>query len=217
MGFHHVCSSLPACQYQRARCQSCARQQLDAFAAEHNLRIASYYIENESGTKLDRPELMRLLNDASHGDVLLVEQVDRLSRMKNSDWLTLRRMIAEKGVRIVALDLPTSHSMLKDGDGFTALMLAAINNMLLDMLAAIARKDYDDRRRRQADGIAKAKAQGLYAGRPKDAELHRKIASLLAEGKSWSAIQDLLGCGRGTIKRVKDELTLVNSKIAVDL
>ncbi|QZA82357.1 recombinase family protein [Deefgea piscis] len=183
-----------------------ARQQLDAFAAEHNLRIASYYIENESGTKLDRPELMRLLNDASHGDVLLVEQVDRLSRMKNADWLKLRHMISDKGMRIVALDLPTSHDMLKDGDSFTALMLAAINNMLLDMLAAIARKDYDDRRRRQADGIAKAKAQGLYAGRPKDAELHRKIASLLAEGKSWSAIQDLLGCGRGTIKRVKDEI-----------
>jgi DNA invertase Pin-like site-specific DNA recombinase len=190
-----------------------ARQQLDAFAADHDLRIASYYLESESGTKLDRPELMRLLNDASNGDVLLVEQVDRLSRMKNTDWLTLRRMIAEKGVRIVALDLPTSHSMLKDGDGFTALMLAAINNMLLDMLAAIARKDYDDRRRRQAEGVAKAKAEGLYAGRPKDAELHRRIASLLAEGKSWSAIQDFLGCGRGTIKRVRDE---IHEKLKMD-
>nr|WP_314899112.1 recombinase family protein [uncultured Deefgea sp.] len=183
-----------------------ARLQLDAFADDHNLRIASYYVENESGTKLDRPELMRLLNDASNGDMLLVEQVDRLSRLKNADWLTLRRMIAEKGVRIVALDLPTTHSLLKDDDSFTAQILASINNMMLDMLAVIARKDYDDRRRRQAEGVAKAKAQGLYAGRPKDAELHRKITSLLAEGKSWSAIQDFLGCGRGTIKRVKDEI-----------
>ncbi|QLG87634.1 recombinase family protein [Chitinibacter bivalviorum] len=187
-----------------------AKRQLDAFAANHDLRIASYYVENESGTKLDRPELMRLLSDASHSDVLLVEQVDRLSRLKNDDWLKLRRLIAEKGVRIVALDLPTSHTMLKDGDGFTALMLAAINNMLLDMLAAIARKDYDDRRRRQAEGVAKAKVQGLYKGRPKDIDLHRKITSLLAEGKSWNAIQDLLGCGRATIKRVKDEAVRVN-------
>jgi DNA invertase Pin-like site-specific DNA recombinase len=181
-----------------------AKQQLETFAADHDLRIASYYVENESGTKLDRPELMRLLSDASHGDVLLVEQVDRLSRLKNDDWLKLRWLIAEKGVRIVALDLPTSHTMLKDGDGFTALMLAAINNMLLDMLAAIARKDYDDRRRRQAEGVAKAKAQGLYRGRPIDADLHRKITTLLDEGKSWNSIQDLLGCGRATIKRVKD-------------
>jgi DNA invertase Pin-like site-specific DNA recombinase len=41
----------------------------------------------------------------------------------------------------------------------------AINGMLLDMLAAVARKDYDDRRRRQAQGQAKAKAEGRYKGR----------------------------------------------------
>lgn len=45
-------------------------------------------------------------------------------------------------------------------------MLAAINDMMLDMLAAIARKDYEDRRRRQAEGIAKAKLAGRYKGRP---------------------------------------------------
>ncbi|BCH12068.1 hypothetical protein MesoLj131c_63260 [Mesorhizobium sp. 131-3-5] len=49
-------------------------------------------------------------------------------------------------------------------------MFDAINGMLLDMLAAIARKDYDDRRRRQALGIAKAKAEGRMKGRPEDAE-----------------------------------------------
>ena len=45
-------------------------------------------------------------------------------------------------------------------------MLAAVNGMLLDMLAAIARKDYENRRRRQAEGTAKAKAAGRYRGRP---------------------------------------------------
>ena len=47
-------------------------------------------------------------------------------------------------------------------------MFAAINAMLLDMLAAVARKDYEDRRRRQAQGIAKAKLDGAYRGRPED-------------------------------------------------
>ena len=45
----------------------------------------------------------------------------------------------------------------KAGDEFTGRMFEAINAMLLDMLAAVARKDYDDRRRRQAQGQAKAK------------------------------------------------------------
>jgi DNA invertase Pin-like site-specific DNA recombinase len=38
--------------------------------------------------------------------------------------------------------------------------------MMLDMLAAVARKDYEDRRRRQSEGIAKAKKEGKYRGRP---------------------------------------------------
>ena len=58
-----------------------AREQLEAFAAEHGLRIAAFYVENESGAKLARPELFRLLSDAKPGDVLLIEQVGRLSRL----------------------------------------------------------------------------------------------------------------------------------------
>jgi hypothetical protein len=68
-------------------------------------------------------------------------------------------------------------------------MFEAINSMLLDMLAAVARKDYDDRRRRQAQGQAKAKAEGRYKGRVEDLARNAGIASMLKAGQSWSAIQ----------------------------
>ena len=56
----------------------------------------------------------------------------------------------------MALDLPTSWMMATaSADEFTSRMFEAINGMLLDMLAAVARKDYDDHRRRQAQGQAK--------------------------------------------------------------
>ena len=113
---------------------------LDAFAQERGLRIAARYVENESGAKLKRPELFRLLADCRAGDVLLIEQVDRLSRLTESDWRQLRAEIDAKQVRIVALDLPTSWSHAKAEDEFTGRMLAAVNGMLLDMLAAVARK-----------------------------------------------------------------------------
>ena len=58
-------------------------------------------------------------------------------------------------------------------------MFEAINGMLLDMLAAVARKDYDDRRRRQAQGQAKAKAEGKYKGRPEDTKRNDGIACML--------------------------------------
>ena len=61
-----------------------ARDQLKAFAAERGLSVAAWYVENESGAKLARPELFRLLNDAQPGDILLVEQVDRLSRLTSA-------------------------------------------------------------------------------------------------------------------------------------
>jgi DNA invertase Pin-like site-specific DNA recombinase len=89
-----------------------------------------------------------------------------------------------------------------NGDEFTGRMFDAINGTLLDMLAAIARKDYDDRRRRQAQGQAQAKAQGRYKGRPEDTERNAGIAAMLAAGNSWNAIQAATGCSRATIARI---------------
>lgn len=180
-----------------------ARGELDRFADERGLAIASYYVENESGASLTRPELFRLLADCRPGDILLTEQVDRLSRLNAGDWQALKARIAEKRVRVVALDLPTSWQMATaPADDFTARMFEAINTMMLDMLAAVARKDYDDRRRRQAQGIAKAKAAGGYRGRPENAERNGAIVAMLAKGQSWSSIQKATGCSRSTLSRL---------------
>jgi DNA invertase Pin-like site-specific DNA recombinase len=179
-----------------------ARQDVETFAAERGLPIVGWHVENESGAKLTRPELFRLIADSRPGDVLLVEQVDRLSRLTESDWRKLRSELDAKQIRVVALDLPTSWQMASTGDEFTRRMFAAINSMLLDMLAAVARKDYVDRRRRQAQGIAKAKAAGAYRGRPEDTARNAGIAGMLRSGMSWTAIQDATGCSRATIAKV---------------
>ena len=180
-----------------------ARAALDAFAHERGLRIVARYTENESGAKLKRPELFRLLADSQAGDVLLIEQVDRLSRLTEADWRQLRAEIDLKQVRIVALDLPTSWSLAKADDEFTGRMLSAVNGMLLDMLAAVARKDYDDRRRRQAQGTAKAKAAGLYKGRPEDRKRNDGIAAMLRGGSSWQQVQDAFRCSSATIAKMR--------------
>jgi DNA invertase Pin-like site-specific DNA recombinase len=179
-----------------------AREQVEVFAAERGLSIVGTYVENESGAKLARPQLFRLLADSKPGDVLLVEQVDRLSRLTDSDWRKLRAELDAKQVRVVALDLPTSWQMASTGDEFTRRMFAAINAMLLDMLAAVARKDYEDRRRRQAQGTSKAKAEGAYRGRPEDTDRNAGIAAMLRAGSSYTAIQGAFGCSRTTIAKI---------------
>jgi DNA invertase Pin-like site-specific DNA recombinase len=180
-----------------------ARDQLKAFASERGLEIVAWYIENESGAKLARPELFRLLADAHDGDILLVEQVDRLSRLADGDWQKLKAELETRHIRVVALDLPTSWMMAaKAADEFTGRMFEAINRMLLDMLAAVARKDYDDRRRRQAQGQAKAMAEGRYRGRAEDVARNLGIARMLAAGQSWNSVQASTGCSRATIAKI---------------
>ena len=151
-----------------------AQSTLQKFVQEKGFRIAGWYIENESGASLQRPELLRLLDDAAKGDAIIIEQIDRLSRLDEKSWFTLKEMLHEKELKVISLDLPTSHIALSPQitNEFTGSMIKAINSMMMDMLAAIARKDYQDRRRRQAEGIKKAKEEGKYRGRQADSDLH---------------------------------------------
>jgi len=181
-----------------------AKQALESFITDTDQIISGWFVENESGATLKRPELFRLLDIAQRGDILLVEQVDRISRLNSQDWELLKSQITNKGIIIVALDLPTSHQFINTrGDEFTQRMLTAINSMMLDMLAAVARKDHEDRRRRQSEGICKARMEGKYKGRSANPKLHENIAALLDAGKSYGDIVNLLGCSRATISKVR--------------
>ena len=157
-----------------------AKAQLEQFATERRLVIASYYVENESGASLKRPELFRLLNDCQTGDVLLIEQVDRLSRLNDADWEALKQEIQNRGVRIVALDLPTSWQSIHP-DETTSRIMQAVNAMLLE----------------------KAKVEGRYTGRKANLSRNAAILNMLERGDKWSEIQAATGCSRSTISRIK--------------
>ncbi|MFA0180898.1 recombinase family protein [Vibrio cyclitrophicus] len=134
-----------------------ARNALIDFVDKMGFPIACWFEDNESGVQLHRPELFQLLDVAMAGDIILV---DRISRLNTKDWEQPKNIIANKGLKVMALYLPTSHQFMKTTDEFTERMLAALNSMMLDMLAAVARKDYEDRRRRQAQGVQRAKKKG---------------------------------------------------------
>ena len=77
---------------------------------------------------------------------------------------------------------------VKPDDPFTARMFEALNAMMLDMLAAIARKDYDDRRRRQMQGIAKAKPTANIVAGPRIKKRNIAIMNMLRRRMSWNSI-----------------------------
>lgn len=180
-----------------------AEDELKKFAIDRGWKIASTYIENVSGATLQRPELFRLLADCQPGDILLVEQIDRLTRLTLEDWDRLRAEISRREVLIVSLDLPTSWMMMASSrDEIQRRIFKAINDMMLDVMAAVARKDYEDRRRRQRQGIDAAKEAGVYRGRPEDTKRNEAIMAMLRKGQTWESIRHATSCSNSTLARL---------------
>lgn len=156
------------------------------------------YIENESGTKLNRPILTRLLNESEPGDILLVESVDRLSRLEQADFEILKQQIKSKGLRLVVADLPTTHVV---NSGMTGEILNVINAMLIDLLATMAKLDNDKRRERIKQGLERSgyKPTGKKANTVK----HERIKQLLTAGNmTKEEISKAVDCGVATVYRI---------------
>jgi len=166
-----------------------------------NLGETIVYVENYSGTKLDRPELNKLLSEANQGDTLLVESIDRLSRLTQRDFQELKRRIQEKGLHLVVADLPTTYQMIQTSDSITHSILELINNMLIDLLATMARLDNEKRIERIKQGLARSgyKPTGKKANEAK----HKRIKELLAAGNmTKEEIAKAVNCGVATVYRV---------------
>ncbi|EPP0271348.1 recombinase family protein [Salmonella enterica subsp. enterica] len=185
-----------------------AVQILREFAGERGWAIRKEYVENASGASLERPQLSLLLDEANTGDLLLVESIDRLSRLEAAQWESLKRTIQDKGLKLVVVDLPTSWNMLQ-GEKSSLMVdgiMAAVNNMLIDMLATMAHQDYETRRARQKQGIEKAKEAGVYVGKAKDERAREVVKSLLSAGHKPAKVMELAGVSRATFYRIKKEM-----------
>jgi len=185
-----------------------AKQLLLDFAQNHHLTVNGIYAENISGTKLNRPELSRLLETAAPGNVLLVESVDRLSRLSQEDWSHLKGAIEAKRLRLVVADLPTSHMLVND-KGITGQVMQVINSMLIDLMATMARLDQEKRVERIKQGLENKRARGeKVGGKGRDQKKWEKVADLLKRGSlTMDEIAKLAGVGVATVYRIKRELS----------
>lgn len=195
-----------------------AEEQLDAFAKLHGLNVVDKFIENESGASLDRPKLFELIEKSGKHDILLCESTDRLTRLTASKWAELKKVINDRGIRLVMIDLPTSYMNLSVPANLqdcattdpTVSIMSAINNMIIDIMAAMANKDYEQRKARAAQGREKAKREGKMTGRKVNDKANDKVMKYLREGKaSWKDIAVLCEVSRAQVaklaKKVKEE------------
>jgi len=146
------------------------------------------FLEKRTGTTTDgREQLEAALRFVRKGDVFLVCRLDRLAR----SLVDLRRIIdllTEKGVGFRCLQ---QHIDTTTSEG----------RLMLNILASFAEFETDIRKERQADGIAKAKADGRYRGRPASID-PEEVERLRSEGLGASAIAKRLNIGRASVYRL---------------
>lgn len=144
------------------------------------------FAEKRSGTTQEgREELRRALEYVREGDTFVVTRIDRLARSV-TDLSEVVAALTSKGV---------SFRALQQGEFDTT---AATGRLFLTMLGAFAEFETNLRRERQMEGIAKAKAEGRYKGRPVTVD-KAAIRRLHAEGLKPMHIAQRLGVARSTV------------------
>jgi DNA invertase Pin-like site-specific DNA recombinase len=143
--------------------------------------------EKRSGTTTEgRDELRTVLEFLRKGDVLMVTRIDRLAR-SIGDLQDIVRQVKARGAFLRATEQPIDTS-------------TAAGKCFLDMLGVFAEFETNLRRERQLEGIAKAKAAGVYKGRPASIDAAR-VRELKAEGHGPTAIAKALNIGRASVYR----------------
>jgi len=135
-------------------------RQLDAM---HELGIheSNIFIDKQSGKDFNRPAWNQMLEKLEAGDLLYLHSLDRAGRRYDELLNSWRILTKEKGVDIKVLDMP-----LLDTTTAKDLLGTFISDLVLQLLSFIAETERLTIRKRQAEGIAAAKARGVKFGRP---------------------------------------------------
>jgi DNA invertase Pin-like site-specific DNA recombinase len=166
--------------------QSTARQ-----LPEMDSQFDKIFEDKASGKDTNRPELKRALAHLREGDSFTVHSMDRLARNLN-DLLTIVKDLTSRGVTVVFVK---EHLTFTGND-------SAIDKLLLGVLGSCAEFERSMIRERQREGIAIAKAEGRYKGRPRVLSPVQIIEARRRHhenGESYRELAEEMGCSRQTL------------------
>ena len=187
---------------------STAEQHLDRglheianYCQQHDIKLEKIYTDQQTGKNFNRPRYTVLRDDIlREGDALIITEVDRLGRNKK-DTLAQLHFLTDKGIRVMVLEIPTTLMDFSKMDNTMATMLLeTVNNMLIELYAAMAQAEIEKKEKRQKEGIEAKKMRGDWEnyGRPK-----------LKKPSNWDVVIDRWE--KGEIKAV-EAMRLTNMK-----
>ncbi len=128
---------------------------------EVNLPKKNIYIDKQSGKDFNRPQYKKLVKKLKKGDLLYILSIDRLGRNYEEVQKQWRILTKDIGIDICVIDMP-----LLDTRNGKDLMGTFIADLVLQILSFVAQSERENIKKRQAEGIAAAKAKGVKFGRP---------------------------------------------------
>jgi DNA invertase Pin-like site-specific DNA recombinase len=161
------------------------------------------YSEKFTGTKKERPEFTRLLDQLQSGDTLIVTKLDRFAR-STVDAITTVKELFSRGVRIHVLNM----GMIED---------TVTGRLILTIFSGFAEfeRDMIVERTQEGKAIAKLK-EGFTEGRPKSyTEKHLNHAVRLLEGNSYKEVSALTGISKSTLIREVRKLNMTQEEIVI--
>ncbi len=177
---------------------------------ELNIPEKNIYMDKQSGNDFERPSYKRLVRKLKAGDLLYILSIDRLGRNYEEIQKQWRILTKEIGIDICVLDMP-----LLDTRNGKDLMGTFIADIVLQILSFVAQSERENIKKRQAEGIAAAKAKGVRFGRPE-----KKVPDDFSEiVKGWEKKQlslaevlKLCGMSEATFYRRLREYRLIHHK-----
>lgn len=145
-------------------------KEIENYCQKNDLELQKIYTDQQTGKNFDRPRYIVLKNDILRsGDTLIITEVDRLGRNKQSTLNELR-YFQQNNIRVMILELPTTlQDFSKINNGMAKMLMETINNMLIELYSAMAQAELEKKEKRQAEGIQAMKDRGEWDnyGRPR--------------------------------------------------
>ena len=168
-------------------------KEITDFCEINKIKLERIYTDQQTGKNFNRPRYTVLSNDILRdGDTLIISEVDRLGRNKKAILEELRGF-NDKGVRIMILELPTTlQDFSKLDNSMAKMLMETINNMLIELYAAMAQAEIEKKEKRQREGIESKRVRGEWEdyGRPK-----------IKKPKNWDEV--IVRWKKGEIKAVE--------------
>lgn len=171
---------------------------------EYGIKRRDIYSDKQSGKDFDRYEYQKLLKKLKQNDVLVVKSIDRLGRNYKEVIKQWQYITQEINADIIVLDMP-----ILDTTQHKDLIGTLISDIVLQLLSYVAESERINIRKRQAEGIAIAKANGVHCGRPKKFIADNYIDIFLKYRQRELPIEEainIIGCSISSFYNMLNEL-----------